>query len=180
MMRRLTEQMDREMETFMWGAPGTTRRTLAARTAPMWTPSIDVAQQGQELVVTADLPGVAAEDLDVQINEGHLVIAGERRSETATQSKGVQLVERTCGRFMRSIPLPEGIQAGDAQATMNEGVLEIRLPLPSEKQRRIEVRSARRSSGASSSPATQAQDLGQQQPTQGQPQTQGQQAQYPA
>jgi HSP20 family molecular chaperone IbpA len=152
MMRRLSEEMDREVESFMWGAPGTTRRALAAQAAPSWSPSIDVSREGQELVICADLPGVKKEEVSVEVADGHLVISGERRVERShtDESSGERRIERVCGRFERAIALPEGARPEDAQATMNDGVLEIRMPANERKQRRLEIRSSGQQSQSSS------------------------------
>ncbi|WKB51763.1 Hsp20 family protein [Eleftheria terrae] len=147
MMRRMSEEMDREMESLVWGAPGTTRRALVAQAAPMWSPSIDVRRQGDSWLICADLPGVDRKDVQIEIVDGQLLITGERREERdeVVEDDGQRLrrIERVQGRFARRLPLPEGAQAEQAEATMSDGVLEIRLPAsPEGPQRRIEIRAA--------------------------------------
>ncbi|MDE2402819.1 MAG: Hsp20/alpha crystallin family protein [Burkholderiales bacterium] len=138
-MKRLTENLDREVESFMWGAPGTARRSLAAQIAPMWSPCCEVVQTADGLKVTADLPGIDKADVTVEIQDGQLLISGERRSQFDDQQDGRQLSERSYGRFVRSIALPEGVDAGSAQAHMDNGVLEITLAGPIHQQHRIEI-----------------------------------------
>ncbi|AKJ27504.1 Hsp20 family protein [Caldimonas brevitalea] len=142
MMRRFSEEIDREMETFMWGAPGTTRRALAAQSAPLWSPSVDVRERGDQLLISADLPGVSKDDVRIEIADGQLTITGERRADREERDEqGVRRIERVRGRFVRSVPLPEGTMADRAEATMNDGVLEITVPRARDGgQRRIEIR----------------------------------------
>lgn len=108
----------------------------------LWNPQIDVFQRGDQLVVRADLPGTKREDVTVEIDQNTLTIRGERRQELEDRSEGMYRSERSYGTFQRSIGLPEGITPDDAQATFNDGVLEITLktPKPQQRSKTIQIR----------------------------------------
>jgi len=123
----------------------------------MWSPAIEVSEQGDRLVVRADLPGMAKDDVKVETLDNHLVIQGERRQEHEEQEGGYRRSERRYGSFYRSIPLPEGAQTEQARAEFKDGVLEVSVPVPAAQQRGrtipIEAGSApeRKESGSASS-----------------------------
>ncbi len=93
-----------------------------------WDPQVDMYEQGEELVVKVELPGVAREDIDVEIENGDLVIKGERHSEHEVKEEHAYRMERSFGSFYRRLPLPEGVKEEDISATYTDGVLEIRTP----------------------------------------------------
>jgi HSP20 family protein len=101
-----------------------------------------VIQQGSELIVRADLPGVNPEDVTVDVSEDGLTIAGERREERREERNGVYRMERSYGSFYRVVPLPDGAMTDQANATFKDGVLEIRMPAPPEqvsRGRRLQI-----------------------------------------
>jgi HSP20 family protein len=102
-----------------------------------WSPAIEVVERDDELVVCVDVPGLSAEDINVEVTEDMLTISGERTEP----EEGYGRSERRYGRFSRSIPLPEGVDAEDAQASLQNGVLEVAMPAPEREQRgrRIEI-----------------------------------------
>lgn len=107
-----------------------------------WAPKIDVMQQGNELTVRADLPGVRPDDVTVEIGDDAIAISGERRQERAEETDGAYRYETTYGTFWREIPLPEGALVDQAKATFKDGVLEVRVPAPPaqvSRGRRIEI-----------------------------------------
>jgi HSP20 family molecular chaperone IbpA len=111
----------------------------------IWTPQIEVMQRGEEMQIRADVPGIRREDVHVDVDEGRVVIQGERRTSRTVGGEGESEVQRSeCfyGRFYREIPLPRGADMEGAQATLRDGVLEIRIRVPSRRQgRRIDIRS---------------------------------------
>jgi HSP20 family protein len=114
-----------------------------------WAPKVDMVQRGNELVIRADLPGLNADDVTVEISDDTITISGERQEERAEENNGVYRYERTYGAFFREIPLPEGAIVDQAKATFKDGVLEITMPAPPEqvsRGRRLEI-----SQGAQSS-----------------------------
>jgi HSP20 family molecular chaperone IbpA len=134
-MRKMTEEMDQLFDRFI-GRPisgGLGRGGVAGK----WMPPIEVSQQGNDLLVCADLPGLSKDDVQITIALGKLTIEGERNETTPEQTlAGYRRSERSYGPFYRMIPLPEGVNAEAASATMRDGVLTIRVPLPNEDERR--------------------------------------------
>jgi HSP20 family protein len=105
---------------------------------------VDVAETDKEIKVTAELPGLEDSDIDVRVSEGMLVLSGEKKADREVDEKGYLLRERTFGRIERTIPLPEGIDAEQAQASFKSGVLTVTIPKVAEAQtgaKRIPVRS---------------------------------------
>lgn len=108
-----------------------------------WIPSTDVYQREGRLVVQVDLPGMAREDIRVTLEEGALVIRGERKTETEVAEESYHRRERRYGGFLRRVPLSFEVKPEEVQASFKDGVLEVSLPLPQEVRpaaRQIEVR----------------------------------------
>ena len=93
-----------------------------------WMPQIEVFQREDELVIRADLPGMNKNDVRVEVRDDAIVLQGERHDERHEERHGRYTTERSYGRFYREIPLPEGVDAEEAQATFRDGVLEITMP----------------------------------------------------
>jgi len=117
----------------------------------MSAPRIDLRDSEGELRLHADLPGVQPSDLDIRVEGDVLTIRGERKSESDRNEQNFHVMERSHGRFQRSIQLPFAPDAEQVQATVREGVLEVRIPkrAPQERSRRIEVRGAESGGGQS-------------------------------
>lgn len=95
-----------------------------------WTPHVDMYEEGESLVVKAELPGVSKDDIDVSLDHGDLVLKGERKSEHEAKEENYYRMERSFGTFYRRLPMPEGIKEDQISASFNDGVLEIRAPKP--------------------------------------------------
>ena len=98
--------------------------------------------EGNELVIRADLPGLKADDVIVEVGDDAITISGEREQQHEDERGSVYRVERIYGRFLRTIPLPPGAMADQAKATFSNGVLEITVPSPPEqvsRGRRLEI-----------------------------------------
>jgi HSP20 family protein len=138
-MRRMSEEMDQIFERLM-GRSARSARRGQSELPDVWAPQIEVSQQGDRLVISADLPGIRKEDVQVEIEDGRIMIQGERRSASERNEGGVLRSECSYGKFYRAIPLPEGADAGAARASMHDGVLEITLPMPQRRSaRRLEI-----------------------------------------
>ncbi|MGH2962019.1 MAG: Hsp20/alpha crystallin family protein [Solirubrobacterales bacterium] len=111
--------------------------------ARRWVPAIDLAEDGGQLVLRADLPGLTEEDVEVEVADGVLTVSGERKAGEKKEGEGYYRVERAFGRFSRSLSLPKGIDADRVTAEFDNGVLEVRIPKPEErKPHRIEIGAA--------------------------------------
>jgi HSP20 family protein len=93
-----------------------------------WVPQIDMYEQGNHIVIKAELPGISKDDIDVVLEQGDLIIRGERKSEHENTEGNVYRMERSYGSFYRRIPMPEGVKEEDISASFNDGVLEVRAP----------------------------------------------------
>jgi HSP20 family protein len=137
-MMRLSREMDQLMGSFFGG--GRRDNELSA----LWSPQVDVRQSGDNLVVSAELPGVPRDAIQIEATADGIAISGERREsrEEGGKDTGYHLAERSYGSFYRSIPLPEGAQVEQAKANMRDGVLEVTVPLrPTQARKRIEISS---------------------------------------
>lgn len=140
LMRRMSDEMDRMFENF-FGRGGLSPWSAAGMQG-MWQPQIEMFQRGDQLVIQADLPGMKKEDLEVQVVGDTLVLQGERKQEQERQEQGFYRSERSYGSFYRSIPLPEGVNPDEIQASFKDGVLEISMKAPQQQPqgRKIEIR----------------------------------------
>jgi HSP20 family protein len=91
-------------------------------------PSVDIFEEGDNVVVKAELPGMKREDLDVSMTDNTISISGEKKKEEKVERKNYYREERSYGSFTRSFRLPVEVQTDKAKASFKEGVLEIRIP----------------------------------------------------
>ena len=105
-----------------------------------WIPAMDVVETEDHFVLRADLPGLSESDVNIELEDNVLTVAGERKSEHEQRSEGYYRVERAFGSFSRSLTLPEGINAEAIQASFDNGVLEVRIPKPEQhKPRKVQI-----------------------------------------
>ena len=145
-MRRFRDEVDRLFEDFGFGrgflTPGF-GRGFGDLGQSVWSPQVEVFERGGQLVVRADLPGMTKDDINIDVTDDSLIIRGERKSEREENEEGYYRSECSYGSFYRQIPLPEGINAEDADATFRNGVLEITMPAPQraeQRGRRLEIK----------------------------------------
>jgi HSP20 family protein len=106
-----------------------------------WVPAMDLSEADDHFVLRADLPGLGEDDVSIEIQDNTLTIYGERKSEHEERKRGWYRVERSFGRFSRSLTLPEGVDADAISAEFEKGVLEVRIPKPEErKPRRVAIK----------------------------------------
>jgi HSP20 family protein len=105
-----------------------------------WIPAMDLVETDDALVLKADLPGLDREDVEIEVKDNLLTVSGERKAEHEEKGEGFYRVERAFGRFSRSLDLPQGIDASEVSADFHQGVLEVRIPKPEERQpTRVEI-----------------------------------------
>jgi len=105
------------------------------------TPSVDVYEEGNDLVVKAELPGLKKEDLDVSITENRITLTGEKKREKKVDRKDYHWSECTYGSFTRNVRLPDNVNGDAAEASFKDGVLEIRIPkTEGTKQKKLTVK----------------------------------------
>jgi HSP20 family protein len=100
----------------------------------MWAPSVDVVETDTEMMVKVDLPGVDPKDVSVSIQNGALVLHGERKTEETKEGKEFKRVERFFGSFYRTIPLPPAANPEKVTAEAANGVLTVHIPKKPEAQ----------------------------------------------
>lgn len=93
-----------------------------------WTPVIDVFEREDAVVLKAELPGLGADDVDVEIDDNVLTISGERKFTETVEDDRYYRVERSYGTFRRSLTMPQGIREDAVQARFVDGVLEVTVP----------------------------------------------------
>ncbi len=104
-----------------------------------WSPSVDVSETENEIIFTAEFPGFEKDEIDISVNEGRLIISGERQFTEEKETKHHR-VERWYGKFCRSFLLPKSADAGKISANLKNGVLTVTMPKKEEaKPRQITV-----------------------------------------
>ena len=111
------------------------------RAAQTFTPSFEVKEAGDKLVVRADLPGIAEKDLDISVHNGVLSISGSRTAEERQEGESFYVYERQYGSFSRSFALPESADPDKVDARLDRGVLTVEIGKKVEaKPRKIELK----------------------------------------
>jgi HSP20 family protein len=132
--RRMADLFERffgpwERERSVWGTEG-------------WAPAIESRVENGNLIVKADLPGIDPKEVTISVMGNQLTIEGERKREEKKEEKDYLYREVAYGKFLRTITLPEGVDADKVKASYKNGVLEITLPAPKQlagKKVQIEV-----------------------------------------
>lgn len=105
-----------------------------------WSPTVDIYETENELVVKADLPDVSEKDIDVRVENNLLTIRGERKFEKSLSEDNYLRVERSYGTFSRSFSLPNTVNAEAIHAEYKNGVLTVTMPKREEsKPRQVKV-----------------------------------------
>jgi len=123
----LQSEVNRVFDAFFGNGSGATRQRR-------WVPAMDLVETDEQLVLRADLPGLRKEDVELEVKDGVLTVSGERKAEHEEKSEGFYRVERSFGRFSRSMTVPNGIDAESITADFGDGVLEVRIPKPAERK----------------------------------------------
>jgi HSP20 family protein len=107
-----------------------------------WVPAVNVEERADELVLTAEVPGMSREDIDIEIENNILTIRGEKshEHEQGDDEKRYHVWERSYGSFQRSFTLPRTVRGDDIKAEYRDGVLTVRMPKSAEaKSRKIAI-----------------------------------------
>ena len=131
----LRQMMDRLMEdAFIMPREG--------QTTPVGSAALNVYEEGDNLVVEAQLPGMKPEDVDISVESGTLTIRAEAKAQEERKERNYVIREHRRGSFVRSLRLPDTVDPDAAQATFENGVLRLTLPRSEQaKPRRIEISS---------------------------------------
>ena len=106
----------------------------------VWAPAVDMYETKDELVITAELPGLTEKDIQLSITGDMLTIRGERRWDQEVEQENYYRGERWFGKFERALPLPIPVQAEKVKASYRDGVLTVTLPKAEEiKPKEIKI-----------------------------------------
>ncbi|HOC41738.1 MAG TPA: Hsp20/alpha crystallin family protein [Thermoanaerobaculales bacterium] len=134
----LSQRMDRVFEELM--GRGLRRIGDEDRLRGSWSPAVNILEKKDAIVITADLPGLKAEDVEITVDNGVLTIRGERRLEEAADGETYHRVERVYGMFERTFTLPNSVDVNKIDAKFRNGEMVVTLPKREEsKPRAVKV-----------------------------------------
>ena len=121
-------ELRREMERFFDRFAEPVLEPFATMTAGAWAPMLDVTETKDAMIVTAELPGVDAKEIGIELTGDLLTLKGEKEKRTEEKEERYHRVERTYGAFLRSVRLPMAVDGSKVTATFKNGVLVVTLP----------------------------------------------------
>ena len=131
----IRSEMDRLWNKFLGETP------FARSFTEEWSPSVDISETKDKLVIKAELPGLDAKDVNVSISGDLLTIKGEKKKEEEEKDEHHHYIERYYGSFQRSFQLPVNVKTDKIEATFDKGVLKVTLPKTEEaKKKEIEIK----------------------------------------
>jgi HSP20 family protein len=105
-----------------------------------WAPAIDIYETENELVLSAEVPGIDEKDIEIRIEDGTLTLRGERKFEKEARQENYHRIERAYGAFSRSFSLPPNVDQENVQAEHADGVLKIHMPKkPESKPKTVKI-----------------------------------------
>jgi HSP20 family protein len=108
----------------LWGRTGAEAPVLAEA----WAPRVDIREEKDAVLLSAELPGVAKDDVKIELENGVLTVSGEKHAEQSENENGIYRSERVYGSFKRSFRVPETVDADKIAADYSDGVLKLTLP----------------------------------------------------
>ncbi|MEN3035140.1 MAG: Hsp20/alpha crystallin family protein [Candidatus Methanosuratincola sp.] len=122
-------RMMREMERFMGSITEEMQRRLPVSSEQGFRePLVDINETSDEVIVTAELPGVPKENIELNLTDNTLEIKASQKQEVSLEKGGIRKRERRSMNFYRLIELPCGVDASKVKAAFNNGVLEVKMP----------------------------------------------------
>ena len=122
-MARLQNEVNKIFESFLEVSP-----EESVKAASAWVPSADVMQSEDEIRVQVDLPGVDPSSVQLAIDNGQLIVSGEKARPDTAQGARYHCLERGHGSFSRTILVPEPVNTHQARAVLGEGLLTVTFP----------------------------------------------------
>jgi HSP20 family protein len=133
-------RMQEEIARTLNSQPGQPREHVSAR---VWTPAVDVYEDGHEIVIQVDLPGMTQEEIDIELTDDTLTIKGERKFADEDGREKYVRIERQYGAFQRSFTIGVPIKPDDVKASYRNGILELTLPKADQvKPKKVQVQVA--------------------------------------
>lgn len=109
--------------------------------ADQWIPAVELVEEDDEYVLSAELPGLGKADVDISVDDSVLTLTGEKKSEREEEKGRSFIRERRYGAFERSFTLPRNVEADKIKAEFRDGIVEVHLPKGAEsKARHIEIK----------------------------------------
>ena len=106
----------------------------------MWVPRVDILENEEAYQVTAELPGIKKEDVEITVDNNVLSLKGERKFEKDVNKESYHRIERAYGAFVRSFPLPTRVASDRVEAKFDNGLLTITIPKAAEaRPKKIEI-----------------------------------------
>ena len=102
--------------------------------ASAWSPLTDIYETEKDYVFKLEVPGLSREDIQIEFKQDTLIVTGERKEETEVKKEDYHRIERCCGNFTRSFHIPQNIDEKKIEATMKDGILELKVPKQEEAQ----------------------------------------------
>ncbi|HIK56073.1 MAG TPA: Hsp20/alpha crystallin family protein [Synechococcales cyanobacterium M55_K2018_004] len=142
-LENLRKQMDRLFEEWMSGDGWIDRigrpsaSLLPQREGALWGPVVELKETDSDIILKAQLPGVKPADLDIQVTEDAVSIAGEHREESRQESEGMIRSEFRYGQFQRIVPLPMAIRIEEVKSDFQDGVLTLTMPKAEGSTRKV-------------------------------------------
>jgi len=102
--------------------------SVSGRAAASFVPAVDVVEQKEAYELRAELPGVAREDISVEVKDNHLVLSGKKEAVARGEEGHYRYVESRHGQFSRSFELPRNVKADAIEASFKDGTLTLRIP----------------------------------------------------
>ncbi len=132
----LRDRMNRLFEDVFTSARGEEKDLISGS----WTPAVDIYEDENQLVLTAEVPGIDEKDIEIKLEDNTLSIQGERKMEKETKEENYHRIERAYGSFYRSFTLPNYIDQDKIQAEHENGILKITMPKkPELKPRKVKI-----------------------------------------
>ncbi len=122
-MVRFQDEMNRLFDDFF--SPLMTRPEW---TEGVWSPSVDVSETKDNVVIKAEMPGMTKDDVRISIQNDTITLKGEKKQEKEQKDANYHRIERSYGSFCRSFTLPTAVKADKIKATYQDGILNVTLP----------------------------------------------------
>ncbi len=105
-----------------------------------WAPAVDIYETENEVVLTAEIPGIEEKDVEIKVEDNTLTLRGERKFEKETKEENYHRIERAYGSFFRSFTLPNYVDQDRIEAEHENGILKIRMPKRAElRPRKVKI-----------------------------------------
>jgi HSP20 family protein len=124
----IQDEMNRLFDDFFGRSAGSIGPATRTEWEEAWSPSVDVSETKDNVIVNAEIPGMSKEDVKVTVQDNILTLSGEKKQEKEEKNGSYHRIERSYGSFRRSFTLPTFVQADKVKAAYKDGILKITLP----------------------------------------------------